>query len=133
MNNDELIQVLSSLKADIKVVSNSVSAIEKYLEKQNGRIGKSETAISQALEERASNRQKQLEYFNKIDTMCSKVDVLEKAEIQHLINCPIQPKLRVIEDTLLTQKGVKKFVALMFASGITLGGLIIGILQLIIN
>lgn len=133
MENQELITILADLKSDVKVVSNSVAAIEKHLERQNGRIGKAEAAIAQALEERAANRQKQEDYFTKIDALDSRLDLVEKAEVQHIVNCPMQPKVRTIEDKLLSQQSVKKFMFVMFTSGVALGGLVVGILKLFLG
>lgn len=133
MENQELITILSDLKSDVKVVSNSVAAIEKHLERQNGRIGKAENLIVQALEERSGNRQKQEDYFSKINEIDTRLDLVEKAEVQHIINCPMQPKVRIIEDRLLSQASVKKFMFVMFTSGVALGGLVVGIIKLFIG
>ena len=42
-------------------------------------------------------------------------------------------KVRVIEDKLLTQQTVKKFMFVMFTSGVALGGLVVGIIRLFIG
>ncbi len=62
-----------------------------------------------------------------VDELDTRVDLVEKAEMVHYINCPISPKLRNIEDKLLSQSAVRKYMAGMFAGGIGLGGLIFDI------
>jgi hypothetical protein len=58
---------------------------------------------------------------------------LEKESVRHVINCPVSPKLRNIEDKLLGQQSIRKYMAGLFTAGIALGGLIIGILKLILG
>ncbi len=62
-----------------------------------------------------------------------RVSALENKELLHTTNCPIAPKVRVIEDTLLSQRSIKKFMFVMFTSGILLGGFIVSIIKLFIS
>jgi len=68
----------------------------------------------------------------RVDELEDKVEVLEKSEIAHVVNCPVNPKLRIIEDRLLSQYAVKKYMAYMLGAGVAIGGLIVGIIRLII-
>ena len=68
----------------------------------------------------------------RVDKLEGKVDVLEKQEIAHVLNCPVNPKLRVIEDALLSQYAVKKYMAYLLGAGVAIGGLIIGIIRLML-
>ena len=122
----------AKVDAQNTVTNLKLETIEKHLDKQNGRIGKAEEAIAMALEERSGNRQQQQQYRDVVDELEERVDAVEKAELQHVINCPINPKLRIIEDKLLSQQSVKKFMFAMFMGGIALGGFIIGLLKLIL-
>ena len=52
----------------------------------------------------------------------------------HLVNTAELPeKIRRLEDENLSNRSVKKFMAYMFASGMTLGGLIVAVLKLILG
>ena len=66
-----------------------------------------------------------------------RVDKLENRIIpleNHLKNTEDLPtKIRQLEDTNLSNKAVKKFMAYMFASGMTLGAAIISLLKLILG
>ena len=94
----------SKVDAQNTVTNLKLETIEKHLDKQNNRIGKAE----------------------------ERVDAVEKAELQHFLHCPVSPKLRVIEDLMLSQASVKKFMGVMFMGGIAIGGFIIGLLKLIL-
>jgi hypothetical protein len=59
-----------------------------------------------------------------------RVTELEKKELVHYNECPIIPKVRIIEDQLLSQTSVKKFMGIMFVSGVSIGGIIVGVLKL---
>ena len=52
----------------------------------------------------------------------------------HVANTTELPsKIRKLEDESLSNRSVKKFMLLMFTSGVALGGLIVGIIRLIIG
>ena len=52
-------------------------------------------------------------------------DVIEKAEVKHITNCPVMPKVRKLEDQALTSKAMKKYQARLFAISTSVIGLII--------
>ena len=123
----------AKVDAQNTITNNRLETINAHLEKQNSRIGKAESAIALALEERAANRQQQQQYRDTVDELEERVDELAEKELTHIINCPVSPKLRNIEDKLLGQQSVRKYMAGLFAGGMALGGLIIGILKLILG
>jgi hypothetical protein len=107
-----------------------LNPIKEGIKIQNGKVAKHEEQITQALVEREGNRQKQNDYFNLIEEIQGRLELVEKAEVSHLINCPVNLKLRIIEDKLLSQASVYKVMGIMFTGGIALGGLIVAIIKL---
>ena len=74
------------------------------------------------------------------EKLCKQNDRVGKLEDRvtplenHVENTKELPtKIRQLEDTNLSNKAVKKFMAYMFASGMTLGGLVVAVLKLIIG
>ena len=74
------------------------------------------------------------------EKLCKQNDRVGKLEDRvtplenHVENTKELPtKIRQLEDTNLSNKAVKKFMAYMFASGMTLGGLIVAVLKLILG
>jgi hypothetical protein len=86
--------VLAPIKQDI-------AAIKKTTAETNGKVVKHESQITQALEERKNNREKQDVYFNHVDELSTRTELLEKADIARIINCPVSPKLRTVEDQMV--------------------------------
>ena len=130
--------------AEYKLLSQSIDNLYDMTEKQfvnvnlnlakiNGRVNKHDDVINSAINERGENRQLQKIYFKEVDLLKEKVNELREESSAHIINCPVNPQLRIIQDQLLTQAGVKKYLAAMFMIGIALGGLVLGILRLIIT
>jgi hypothetical protein len=99
----------------------------------NGKVYKHEEVINEAIGERKSNREAQAKVSDKVEELETRVNLVEKAEILHITNCPMSPKLRNIEDKLLGQSSVRKYMAGLFAGGIALGGLLISLLKLILG
>ncbi len=125
---------------EFKLIDKRFDTIEKLcnginnrLDTLNGKVYKHETIINEAIGERQENRKAQEKTAKLVDELETRVELVEKAEIVHYTNCPISPKLRNIEDKLLSQAAVKKYMGLMFTGGVALGGLIIALLKLIIG
>lgn len=121
------------VEAQNSITNNRLEAIDNHLLRQNGRVSKAEEAIALALQERAGNRQKQEDYFMQIDNLDERLTEVEKKENQHVITCPNIEKIRKLEDENLSNKSVKKFMGIMFTSGVALGGLIVAVIKLIIG
>lgn len=62
-----------------------------------------------------------------------KISELEKTELAHILNCPISPKLRALEDEMLTQKSVKTYMKWLAGVCLAIGGLVVGIIELLLN
>lgn len=77
------------------ILNNRLEKVEKHLEKQNGRIGKGEEAISMALEERAKNREHQRSESERID---NKIDNMAK---NHVLDCPQNNVLQEIKKNII--------------------------------
>ena len=58
---------------------------------------------------------------------------LEKQELTHITRCPNVTAIRALQDESLSNKSVKKFMGVMFVSGIAIGGFIIGVVELILK
>ena len=80
---------------------------------------------------------KLLSIEEKICKQNGRVDKLEDRVVpleNHLVNTAELPeKIRRLEDENLSNRSVKKFMAYMFASGMTLGAAIISLLKLILG
>jgi len=80
---------------------------------------------------------KLLSIEEKICKQNGRVDKLEDRVVpleNHLVNTAELPeKIRRLEDENLSNRSVKKFMAYMFASGMTLGAAIISLLKLILR
>ena len=90
--------------------------VNERLDKINGTVQKHDDAITGALVERSANRQKQEDYFMEIDDMEKRVTEMEKIEVNHILNCPVSPKLRILEDNMLSQKSIKKWILLSIST-----------------
>jgi|WetSurSiteA1Bulk_404760.scaffolds.fasta_scaffold233696_1 hypothetical protein len=110
-----------------------VGGVNQRLDTLNGKVYEHSIIINEAIGERKMARENQKSTADKVQELETRVNLVEKAELQHVINCPISPKLRNIEDKLLSQTAVRKYMAGMFAGGVALGGLIIALLKLIIG
>ena len=133
MNSTEYKLLSQSIANLYKMTEKQFIAVNSNLDKINGRVNKHDEAINAALQERSENRQLQKTYFKEVETIKVKVKELEEETSTHVINCPVNPQLRVIQDQLLTQAGIKKYLATMFMIGVALGGLALSILRLIIS
>jgi len=107
-----------------------VNGINTRLDTLNGKVYTHENQINEALGERKANREAQAKVSDKVDELETRVNLVEKEGVLHYTNCPISPKLRNIEDKLLSQQSVRKYMAGLFATGIALGGLIVAIIKL---
>lgn len=110
-----------------------VNGVNTRLDRLNGKVFEHESIIQEAIGERKQNREVQKANADKVQELETRVNLMEKLEITHTINCPVAPKVRLIEDSMLQQKSVKKFMGVMFVGGIALGGFIVGLLKLIIG
>lgn len=114
-------------------VEKLIGDVNTRLDTLNSKVYTHETIINEAIGERKMARENQKSTADKVLELESRVNLVEKAEITHIINCPINPKLRIIEDKLLSQQSVKRFMGVMFVSGIGLGGFIVALLKLILG
>jgi len=114
-------------------VNTKLDGINSRLDKINGSVGRHEKQITEALAERAANRQKQEDYFTKINDIDTRMNKAELADITHTTNCPQAPRIRVLEDQQLQTRSVKRFMAYLFGAGIALGGLLVGVIELILH
>jgi len=108
-----------------------VTGVNNRLDTLNGKVYSHETIIQEAIGERKSNRDAQQKAFNKVDELETRVNLVEKQELQHVLNCPMSPKLRNIEDKLLSQSSVRKYMFIMFTSGMALASVTIALIKLI--
>jgi hypothetical protein len=92
------------------ITNNTLKNIEDHLKSLNGKVAEHEKIIN----ERALV-----------------VKDFENHVENRVQTCPQEKRLRVLEDTNLSTKSVKKVMGAMFAGGIALGGLIISIVKLI--
>ena len=124
------VNINTRMEAQNIVINTKLDGINSHLSKINGSVQRHESQITEALTERLANRQKQEDKFKVLDGIEGRVDVLEKEDIIHYQKCPVAPQVRKLQDESLGHKSVKKFMGLMFAGGIALGGLIVGIIEL---
>jgi len=106
-------------------------SLDAKIDKINGRVGKHDDQIQEALAERSGNRQAQRHYFEIIDKIKEKVDSIEKTEILHVMNCPQNNKLKSLSDAVLTLQNMKSFKHAQLIMGISIGGLIFTFLSLL--
>ena len=114
------------------------AGVNARLDKINGRVGKTEDEIRQAMVEREGNRQKQEDYFKQIDELYVKVEEIDKKEQNHVSICPVSPKLgdmdkrvRVLEDqnlAVVSRSGLIKSAIAMLA---VIVSIIIGTMKIV--
>jgi len=126
--------------SEFKLIDKRFDTIEKLcngintrLDTLNGKVYKHEEVINEAIGERKSNREAQAKVSDKVEELETRVSLTEKAELQHIINCPVSPKLRNIEDKLLSQTAIRKYMWTMFVGGMTLASVTIALLKLILG
>ena len=110
-----------------------VGGINTRLDTLNGKVYSHETIINEAIGERKMARENQKSTADKVQELETRLELVERAELTHVINCPISPKLRNIEDKLLSQTSVRKYMWTMFIGGCTLASVTIALLKLIIG
>lgn len=108
--HDALAGYMARVDSQNEITNHRLSTINDHLQRQNGRISKAEQAIAMALEERSANRMQQSQYRESVDELEKKVSDLILKETTHSINCPNAPRIRAIEDNLLSVKSVKKWI-----------------------
>lgn len=118
------------MESSYEIINTKLDGINSRLDKLNGRVYKAEEQINSAIQERGANRQKQEDYFNKIADHEKKLNNLEVASITHNLNCPVMPKLRILEDSQLTNKAVKRWVFLAVGMTATIIGAIFSLLKI---
>ena len=133
MTNEDRTLIEEKFRGLTTLLNAQFGAVNDRLDRLNSKVADHESKIGEALVERSKNRQKQDNYFTEIDVLKERVREMEKIELTHVINCPVSPKLRLLEDQMLTNKALKKYVAVMFTSGLALGSLIVGILKLVLG
>ena len=114
-------------------IESLIGGVNQRLDKLNGKVYEHESVIQEAIGERKQNREKQKEVADKVEELDTRVNLVEKAELTHIINCPVPPKLRDIEDKLLSQTSVRKYMWTMFIGGCTLASVTIALLKLILG
>ena len=113
MTNEDITKELTDLKITIQGYSARVDAQNTIT---NNRL--------QTIDEKLCKQN------GRVDKLEDRVVPLEN----HLVNTAELPeKIRRLEDENLSNRSVKKFMAYMFASGMTLGAAIISLLKLILG
>ena len=120
------------INTKFELVNTKLDGLANRMDKINGTVQKHEEGFNLALIERAKNRQVQEDRFKTLETVEKRVGLVEKAEVQHITNCPQAQKVRKLEDQYLSNRSVKKFMATMFIGGMSLGGLVVGLIKLFI-
>lgn len=69
----------------------------------------------------------------RVNTLEDKVEVIEKNEIKHYVNCPQASKIRTLEDNQLQEKSIKKWVLKMIVIGTSVVSTIIVFLNFLIS
>lgn len=111
--SDIMTGVNARIEAKYDIIDIKLDAISTHLANINGKVQKHEKTINDALKERVGNRQKQDSYFKEIDEN--------------------NKKIRILEDSNLSQRSVKKFIGVMFVSGIALGAFVVGLIEFLIK
>lgn len=124
---------IARIESQQEVTNIRLGEISAHLQKQNGRVSKAEEAIAQVLQEREGNRMQQATYRLKVDDIDNRLHSVEVFNTTHSNQCPHIQRIRKLEDDNLTNKSIKKFMSVMFMSGIALGGFVVGLLKLIIG
>lgn len=90
-----------------------IGEVNKRLDKLNGKVNKHEDQITEALIERAKNREEQKNQAN-----------------IHYALCPNSPKIRAIEDNMLSAKSIKRWIAASIAITGTLVAIVFSIFKI---
>jgi predicted ribosome quality control (RQC) complex YloA/Tae2 family protein len=130
-DKNEIRQLLSDLQtgyharteAQFEIIESKVDGVHQRLDKINGRVGKAEDQINQALTERMANRQKQEEYFSYIDNIDMRLKLVEQKEEMHVYKCPIKADLDILKADKSIRLGIKQFII----GGLSLIALLLGI------
>lgn len=93
MESTEYTLIKQQLDVITTLVNAQFKSTHERLDKINGRVGKSEDEIRAIL----IQREKDVANQN-----------LNNAN--HTLNCPVMPKIRVLEDNQLTQKAIKRWI-----------------------
>jgi len=129
MSQTEFQLLQEQIKGVSSLMLSQFTGINQRLDKINGTVQKHDEAITQALVERATNRQKQEDYFTEIVDIEKRVSIVEEKEGQHILVCPNIPKIRALEDNSLSQKSIKRWVVASIAST----GLVMGIIWILVQ
>jgi len=57
------------------------------------------------------------------------VTELRQSEITHVVNCPVAPRVKLLEDGEISRKSISKFIILMITMSAAIGGLIVRIMK----
>lgn len=123
-------QEFTLINARFDGIEKLVNGINTRLDTLNGKVYEHQTIINEAIGERKMARANQQQTADIVAELSTRLNLVEKAELQHIINCPMSPKLRNIEDKLLSQSSVRKYMWAMFSGGIALGGLVVAVIRL---
>jgi len=96
------------------LINAQFSGVNERLDKINGKVGKHDEQINEALTERAKNRQEQKDVFTKVEHIEVKIEELKEIESKLITTCPQAERVRDIEDSLLKIKAVKENGTLVF-------------------
>jgi len=83
------------IESSYDIIDSKLDGINERLDKINGRINKHDEQIQEALIERSRFRE---EY--------------KSNNTNHVLNCPVAPKVRILEDNALSSKAVKGWLYL---------------------
>lgn len=127
-NDDkEFIQLMiAGVKAELKfnqdITNEKLDGVNSRLDKLNGRVYKTEEAISGAIQERSANREHQRSESERLD---KKIDEVSKV---HILNCPQSQELKHIKDKVLEiekENFGKKEIIKFIVGGISIASVII--------
>jgi hypothetical protein len=104
IRSSEFELLLEKLTAQTTLINAQFTGVNERLDKINGKVGKHDEQINEALTERAKNRQEQKDNFHKLDEVIKKVDELKEIESHHITTCPQADKVRELQDAVMIQK-----------------------------
>lgn len=97
-----MIGLNARVESKYDIIDSKLDGVHKRLDVINGSVQRHEKQINEALNERGSNRQWQLDEFKRLETK------LESGDNNHSINCPHKEKIQKLETENITRKEVKK-------------------------
>jgi hypothetical protein len=114
--SQQLDSMTTLVNAQFITVHDRLDGIEKQVTKTNGKVIKREEQIREILIQRERDLSNQI-----------------KVDNNHILNCPMSPKLRILEDNAFSTKAVKRWIITSVAVTAGIMSTIFGIIKLIIG